>query len=726
MDSALRSAKPRAAVSLALVAAICAFAAIENGSASVDVAEKPKAGDWSAYNGQITNDHYSPLDLINRANAHLLREAWRYNTGETGGLQDNPLVVAGRMYVYSPTEKIIALDAATGKVLWTFDSGTEGHQPNRGMCLWTDGKESRLLASVMDHLYALDPATGKVIPSFGDNGAVDLRKDLGEADYTSSFAVMTTPGVLYKDLIITGFRAPEAEPAPHGDIRAYDVHTGKLRWSFHTIPHPGEPGYQTWPKDAWKVTGAANNWAGMALDEKRGIVFAPTGSAVTDFYGYDRLGDDLYANTLLALDANTGKRIWHFQGVHHDIWDRDFPSAPALITVRHNGQLIDAVAQTTKQGSLFLFERATGKPLFPITERPFPPSDVPGEVTSPTQPLPSIPEPYARQRLTADMLTQRTPEAHAWAVENFKDMRSDGQFVPLSLGKQTIVFPGFDGGAEWGGPAVDPHSGVIYINSNDIAWTGGLTPNERAKSPGEATYMSQCSACHGPSRQGSPPAFPSLVDIHQRLTDAQISDVIHQGRGRMPSFPGIDQAHLATLLTFLDSSPLPEGANKAKAEEASSKHEAESSGSPADPAPYRFTGYRRFVDPDGYPAILPPWGTLNAIDLNTGKYLWKISLGEYPELTAKGVKPTGSENYGGPVATAGGLIIIAATVYDHTIRIFDSSNGNLLWKADLPFAGVATPSTYMVDGKQYIVIATSNQRTPSSPQGAVYVAFALP
>ena len=710
----------KAALATSLAAVACLYPSLRHHlPLTVQAAQQDANADWSTYNGQVAGDHYSPLTQINRENVHTLKLAWQYDAGTSGGLQTNPLVVAGRMYVYSPKGKIVALDAATGKMLWTRDTGAATEQPSRGMCYWTDGKESRLLASVLDHLYAIDPETGELIPGFGDHGSVDLRENLGETDPAQASVNMTTPGVLYKDMIITGFRAPETHPAPHGDIRAYDVHTGKLRWSFHTIPRPGEPGSETWPKNSWKSAGAANNWAGMALDVERGIVFVPTGSAVSDFYGADRVGNDLYANTLLALDANTGKRLWHFQGVHHDIWDRDFPSPPALVTVEHNGQKIDAVAQTTKQGYLLLFERATGKPLFPIEERRYPASTVPGEVTSPTQPVPLAPAPFARQRMTADMLTQRTPEAHAWAVEQFKDMRSEGNFLPFAVDKQTIMLPGYDGGAEWGGPAVDPATGVIYINANDVAWTGGLTLNKRASSEGETTYLSQCSACHGSARAGAPPAFPSLVDVSKRLTDAQIVSVIHQGRGRMPAFPGISQDRLEALIAFLHTAPAPSGAE--------AKKEMVAKPDPTTKADaYRFTGYTKFLDPDGYPAIVPPWGTLNAIDLNTGKYLWKVPLGEYPELVAKGIKDTGSENYGGPVVTAGGLVIIGATIYDRKMRAFDSHDGKLLWEAELPFSGVATPATYMVAGKQYIVIATSGGRNAKGPQGAAYVAFALP
>jgi len=462
----------------------------------------------------------------------------------------------------------------------------------------------------------------------------------------------------------------------------------------------------------------------MALDTKRGIVYVPTGSAVSDFYGDDRIGDDLFANSLLALDANTGKRIWHFQAVHHDILDRDLPAPPALVTIHREGRSIDAVAQTSKHGFVFLFDRVTGKSLFPIVERPFPASDVPGEKASLTQPIPLAPLPYARQRLTPDMLTTRTPEAHAWAVEQFKTFRSDGQFVPLSVDKQTIVFPGFDGGGEWGGPAVDPLTGVIYINSNDLAWTGGLAEN-RAAGPGETVYQSQCAGCHGSDRKGSPGAFPAVTGIDKRLTDTEISQVIHGGKGRMPAFPGITDVRLEALLQFLKTGTDIASPGSARPD-ASTKREAESQATPPIEAKYRFTGYRKFLDPDGYPAIVPPWGTLNAIDLNTGKYLWKIPLGEYPELAARGMKNTGSDTYGGPIVTAGGILIISSTVYDKKIRAFACKTGELLWQADLPYAGNATPATFMIDGKQYIVIATSGARDRKGPQGAAYVAFTLP
>src|SRR5712664_1847401 len=431
--------------------------------------------DWPAWGGGPENMHYSKLAQINRSNVKKLATAWTFDTGEQGGLQTSPIIVGKVLYGITPTQKIFALDAGTGKLLWKFDSGINGTQPDRGLAYWSSGKDKRILAGVMNFLYALDASTGKPIPAFGQDGRIDLRRDLGRDPEKQSIA-LTSPGVVYKDLIIVGGRNPETLPAPPGDVRAYDVRSGELRWSFHTIPYDGEFGHNTWPAGARETSGAANNWAGMAVDEQRGIVFVPTGSAAFDFYGADRVGDDLFANCLIALNAETGERIWHFQGVRHDLWDRDFPSSPALLTVKRDGKQIDAIAQTTKQGFVYLFDRANGKPLFPIDSRKYPPSNVPGEVAANEQPLPTKPAPFARQLLTEDLLTMRTPEAHLWAVEKFKTFRNGGQFIPFTVGKDTVIFPGFDGGAEWGGPAADAETGIIYINSNEMTWMAALAP----------------------------------------------------------------------------------------------------------------------------------------------------------------------------------------------------------------------------------------------------------
>ncbi len=666
---------------------------------------------WPAYGGSPEGTRYSPLKQINKTNVAQLKEAWRYDTADgAGASQTQPIMVDGVLYGITPKHKTVAIDAATGKRLWQFDSGMEGNSPNRGLVYWSDaqGKNRRIFAGVRSYLYALDATTGKPIPEFGNAGRIDLRQGLGRTTDGVSI-VLTTPGVIYKDLLILGGRMPEALPSAPGDVRAFDVRTGKMRWQFHTIPHPGELGFDTWPKEGWTYAGSANNWAGMAVDAKRGIVFVPTGSSASDFYGADRLGDNLFANSLVALKAETGERIWHFQAVKHDIWDRDFPSPPTLVTVQRDGRKIDAVAQTSKQGWLYLFDRANGKPLFPMEARAFPASDVPGEQTAKTQMVPLKPAPFARQQLTAEGLTKRTPEVAEWAKQRFAGFRSNGQFVPFTTTQETVIFPGFDGGAEYGGSAFDPDTGLLYVNANDVAWTSSLVANGAA-STAKSTYLSQCAVCHGDQLQGSPPQFPALRDMTGRTAE-QLIATIRQGSGRMPPFPAISAKDLDGLVKFLLSGESKEGLNA-----------AETTG-----PKYRFTGYHKFLDPDGYPAVAPPWGTLNAINLNTGEYAWKVPLGEYPELAAQGIRDTGSENYGGPVVTAGGLVFIAATNFDKKLRAFDKATGKLLWEATLPFSANATPITYTVAGKQYVVIyASGGKDKRGTPTGGVYVAFALP
>lgn len=473
---ASRSRRKRARrIGICLVAIV--FQACEPPAGSLEVAtsldvseigasrdDEARAVEWPTYGGSSGADRYSALAQITRSNVHQLEIAWRYDTGQ-GDLQTSPLMFGATLYATTPGQNVIALDATTGQLRWRFNSGSKNQelsrnlsywgspswQPVRGLSYWTDGKEQRLFTGAGTYLYALDPKSGRPVPSFGEGGRVDLRKGIGR-DYQSIATFLTSPGVVYKDLIIVGFRTSETKPAAPGAVRAYDVRTGEMRWIFNLIPRPGERGYETWPKDAWRSAGGANVWAGFALDEKRGILYAPTGSASDDFYGADRSGDNLYANSLVALNAVTGTYLWHFQAIHHDLWDWDLSAPPVLLTVSRHGRRIDAVAQTSKHGFVFLFDRVTGTPLFPIEERPVPQSDVPGERSSPTQPFPLKPAPFARQRLTRDLVTSRTPQAHAVALKEFEGFRNEGPFTPLSLGRQTVVFPGFDGGAEWGAP----------------------------------------------------------------------------------------------------------------------------------------------------------------------------------------------------------------------------------------------------------------------------------
>jgi len=570
-------------------------------------------------------------------------------------MECNPIIEHGTLYATTPKLHLIALDAATGKLRWSFNpdsSGSNlGKRRNRGVNYWEEGNDRRVFYAVQQYLYAIDAASGKPITSFGESGRVDLRQGLGRDPKLQSIS-STSPGVVYKDLLIMGSIVSEDLPASPGDIRAYDVRTGKIRWTFHTIPHPGEFGYKTWPKDAWTYIGGSNDWAGMSLDEKRGLVFVATGSAAFDFYGANRIGDDLFSNCLMALKADTGERVWHFQGVKHDLWDRDFPAAPSLVTVNRNGRAVDAVAQTTKSGFVFVFERETGRPLFPIEYRGVPASDVDGELTARTQPLPTKPPPFARQEFTPDMVTNRTPEAHRAVLAQLQKLRSGAQFTPPSR-QGTVVFPGFDGGGEWGGPAFDPETGMLYVNANEMAWILRLIERPKTKDQARArqVYAAHCASCHRQDMQGSPPEFPSLLKVGEKYKQEEIAKIIREGRGRMPNFTPLGQNVTEALARLLAT-----GEDTQFATPLSEQF----------PRPLKYTmdGYNKFLDPEGYPAVAPPWGTLNAINLDDGEIKWKIPFGEFPELAAKGMRNTGSENYGGPLVTATGLLFIGATNHD--------------------------------------------------------------
>src|SRR5436190_8281151 len=658
-------------------------------------------------NGGVDNIRYSPLTQINRRNVAQLKVAWTYDSHDAfkgSEMQSNPIVVDGVLYVTTPTMKVVAVDAATGREIWKFDpgNGAGGRFRHRGVTVHKD----RVFVTYRNWLYALDRKNGQPIASFGASGRVDLRDGLGMPPERASVSA-STPGSIFEDTLILGSSVPETLPGTPGHIRAYDVNTGKLRWTFHTIPQPGEFAYDTWPADAYKLIGGANAWAGVTVDTKNAMVFASTGSASFDFFGINRHGDNLFANCVLALDARTGKRLWHFQGIRHDVWDWDFPAAPNLVTVKRNGRSVDAVAQITKFGYVYVLDRKTGEALFPIRQRKVPPSEIEGEKLAESQPYPLKPPPFTRHGLTEDMLTKRTPEAHAAVLERFRQFGS-GMYAPPSE-RGIIVFPGFDGGAEWGGAAFDPESALLFVNSNEMPWIVRLIPNNDT-----SLYKVNCATCHRDDRTGTPSA-PSLVDVGQRRTREQIVTLIREGTGRMPGFPDMGGRNIADLTDFLLT-----GVDKGEA--------------PAfknDPAwlRYRIDGETLFRDPDGYPPITPPWGTLNAIDLNAGTIRWQIPLGEYPELAAKGLQNTGSDNYGGPLVTAGGLLFIGATNFDRKFRAFDKATGSLLWEDALPLSGTATPCTYEAGGRQFVVVPAGGGRSrPGTPavSGGLYVAYALP
>ncbi len=707
--------------------------------------------DWPAYGGNKAGNRYSPLTQINLQNVENLQPAWSYDTGENKNngergmdIQCQPIVVNGILYGTTPRMKLFAIDAATGKELWKFNPFADPEKrprfhPLRGVVYWENGADKRILYSVGPVLYAINAANGEKVSAFGNAGEVDLRIGLGGKEVfgheTANLSIRsTTPGVVFQDLLIMGSSVSEGGDAPPGYIQAIDIKTGKLAWVFHTVPLPGEYGYETWDKDSYKKIGGANCWAGMVVDEKRGVVYAGTGSPSVDFYGGARNGKNLFANCVIAINAKTGKRIWHFQTIHHDLWDRDAPCPPNLITVKSRGKTIDAVAQATKDGYMFLFDRDTGKPLFDVKEVAVPTSPaLPGERPWPTQPVPVKPAPFANQELTEADITNRTPEAHAYVLDRFVNSKHGSKYLPPSL--EGTLYYGFGGGAEWGGNAADP-DGIIYQNSNNMLWWLKMRETKEVDSHvltrGATLFNTNCTSCHANGGKpaavnASVQAYPNLADVGKRLSREQIAAVMETGRGRMPSFQYISKEDRNEIVNFLmktESQPVAKSGNPNDIHHVSSTLKPVAGSDFPYLPPYLNNGNVQFRDQDNYPAIKPPWGTLNAIDMNTGEYLWTVPLGEYPELKAKGIAPTGTENHGGPVVTAGGLVFIAAT-YDQKIRAFDRKTGKVVCEYELPAGGFATPITYMVDGKQYIAIAAGGARY-GLKAGGTYVAFALP
>ncbi len=674
---------------------------------------------WSHYGGPEDGSRYSALTQINKENVSQLQVAWTYHTGdatERSQIQCQPILVGDLLYGTTPKLHVFALNAATGEEIWRFDPFTvlggenSWAGTNRGVSYWGEGDEKQILFTAGNWLMALNAVTGEPILTFGDQGKVDLRKEL-DTDLEDFLIVSNSPGVVFEDKLILGMRLSEGLDAAPGHIRAYNVRTGKREWIFHTIPQAGEEGYKTWDPKYIKNMGGANNWAGMTLDYTRGIIFVPTGSATYDFWGGYRNGDNLYANSLLALDARTGKQIWHFQAVHHDIWDRDFPANPNLIRIQKDGQWIDAVAQISKQGYTYVFERETGKPVWPIVETPVTQTQMPGEVSSETQPIPTLPEPFMSLVYVEESILNLSPE---WE----KDIRSQlsnaifgDTWAPPHPEKSLVLFPGMDGGGEWGGASFDPESQTLYVNANQVPWLIEMTPNANFGQVGQSIYTNYCGNCHGIDRKGNLPSIPSLLDLKETYSPESLSQLLQKGRGAMPSFSHISSEERGILVDYLLGNAV--DTNKKELEAESSKLYPR----------YYMKGYKRLTTKEGIYGSNPPWGLLTAIDMNTGLKKWQIPLGSIDSLKTRGIENTGIENYGGPVVTAGGLLFIAATK-DEKIRAFDKETGQLLWEAQLPAAGHATPAVYERNGKQFLVIACGGGKGTKS--GDAYVAFALP
>jgi quinoprotein glucose dehydrogenase len=691
---------------------------------------------WRDYGGAADGSQYSSLKQIDRTNVSRLETAWSFSTGDARAYLFNPLVIGRTMYVLAHNNALVALDATNGTVQWQHDFHAKTSLiTTRGLNFWSskDGKDQRLILAVDNELQEIDARTGDSIKTFGEPGRVDLREGLGRDAKSLTLVQSYNPGRIFENLLILGSATNEEYGSGPGDVRAYDVLSGKLVWTFHTVPHPGETGYETWPKDAWKTVGGANVWSAMSLDEKRGVVYIPTASPKYNFYGANRTGDNLFGDSLVALNARTGKLVWYYQMVHHDIWDYDNPSTPLLATVHHNGKLVDVVAQPSKVGFLWVFNRDTGKPLWPVEERAVPKSDMPGEVTAPTQPFPSKPPAFARQAFTEkDLSPYLEPAEREELRKQMLAAHNQGLFTPPGM-TNTVEMPGNNGGANFGGAAIDPAHGYLYIVSKDLPSMLKLTLQQQAVtggSPevsGRSIYQSNCSLCHGAERQGQPPGIPSLVDIHKRLSNDEIANTVRYGRPPMPGFPTLSPTEIDALQAFLAH---PEMAPATAATQTATTKAV-------DPltAHYR-SGFGFMFAKSGLPVIAPPWTTLTAYDLNTGTIRWQEPLGEIPELAAEGHKDTGSHfPKVNPVVTAGGLLFTGTR--DRKVRAIDTTTGKVLWEKQVDAALEGMPAVYQVDGREYVVFCAAARATTythnvpghlasTDAVHGSYIVFALP
>ena len=653
---------------------------------------------WHRSHGDNGGTRFSALDQINRQNITNLQVAWIYHSKDgSNNIQCNPIIVDGVMFAPTPGKFIVAVNAETGAELWRCKP--DGRPAFRGLIYWPgrEGAGERVMFCAGKFLYALNPKTGQPISGFGSGGKT-LLPGGAPGDFGAATAA---PAIFERTLVVPGFEK---------DAWGFDCVTGEQRWTFHTVPHPGEFGYDTWDRTEGY---GANCWAGMALDEVRGIAYLTTGSPKPNFIGVTHRGQNLFANCLIALDARTGKRLWHFQEIRHDIWDLDLSAPPNLGTITRGGKRVDVVAACTKIGNTLLLDRVTGKPIFPFRLRRAPTSTLRGEETWPYQPDPELPERFSKMEFTAEDLSERSEEAAEFAQSRFKSALT-GFFVPCAEGRVNLFF-GIDGGAEWTGACIDADTSRLYVTASHMGWTISVFRDDdppedlsATKTPGRMVYEQNCMPCHGPTLLGVS-TCPPLRGLRLRLADEDVRRQIRDGKNAMPSFAHLGETDRRALLDYLMVRDRPLRKTTVQSERPR----------------YGVNGYPKFYDHEGYPANKPPWGSLNCLDLNTGKLLWKVPLGEYPELTAQGLPKTGTENYGGAIVTAGGLVFCSGT-RDHKIRAFDKDTGAELWSAKLPWVGNAPPASYQVNGRQFIVIAATGGNKLGTPYGDAYVAFALP